>query len=106
MLFFPSVAHAMGTTGGGDSTQGMMSLLPLVAMFVIFYVLLIRPQQKRAKDHKAMLETLKRGDEVVTQGGLLGKVSGITDDVVTLEVAQDVKVRVQRGAIATVKKTS
>ncbi len=103
-MFFPSVAHAMGTTGG-DSGQSMMGLLPLVAMFVIFYFLLIRPQQKRAKEHKAMLDALKRGDEVVTQGGLLGKVTGITDDVITLEVAQDVKVRVQRGSIATVKKT-
>jgi len=81
-----------------------MGLLPLVAMFAIFYFLLIRPQQKRAKDHKAMLESVKRGDDVVTSGGVHGKVAGITDDVLTLEVAPNVKIRVQKQAVANVVK--
>lgn len=107
-MLFSTVAHAMGLPGGsgGDASGGLVGLLPIVAMFAIFYFLLIRPQQKRAKDHKAMLEALKRGDEVVTQGGMLGRVTAITDDVVTVEVAQDVKVRLQRSAIAGVKKSA
>jgi preprotein translocase subunit YajC len=106
-MFFPTVANAMAPGGaGGDGSQGLMGLLPLVAMFAIFYFLLIRPQQKRSKEHKSMLEALKKGDEVVTQGGMLGRVTAITEDVVTVEVAQDVKVRVQRSAIATVKKSA
>ncbi|GAB4258337.1 MAG: preprotein translocase subunit YajC [Deferrisomatales bacterium] len=105
MLFlFPDTAHAMGTQGGGDPSQTFLGLLPLILMFGIFYVLLIRPQQKRAKEHKNMLEALKRGDEVITSGGIHGKVTGITDDVATIEVAQNVRIRVQKQAIASVKK--
>ncbi|MHB8765737.1 MAG: preprotein translocase subunit YajC [Deferrisomatales bacterium] len=105
MFLFPSAAHAMGTQGGSqDPMQSLMGMLPLILMFAIFYFLLIRPQQKRAKEHKAMLEALKRGDDVVTSGGLYGKVAGITDDVVSLEVAPNVKVRVQKGAIGQIKK--
>ena len=105
LLLFPGAAHAMGGLGGGDPSQTMMGLLPLVLMFAIFYFLLIRPQQKRSKEHKALLESLKRGDDVVTSGGLHGKVTGITDEVLTLEVAPNVKVRVQRQAIGNVKKS-
>lgn len=103
--FFADAAHAMGAGGeGAGSTGGIMGLLPLVAMFAIFYFLLIRPQQKRAKEHKAMLEGLKRGDDVLTSGGMHGKVAGLADDVVTLEVAPNVKVRVQKQAIASLVK--
>lgn len=102
----PDAAYALGTQGGagGDAGQGLFGLLPLVLMFGIFYVLLIRPQQKRAKEHKALLEALKRGDDVVTSGGIHGKVTGITDDVATVEIAKDVKIRVQKQAISTVVK--
>lgn len=103
--FLADAAHAMGAGGeGAGSTGGIMGLLPLVAMFAIFYFLLIRPQQKRAKEHKAMLEGLKRGDDVLTSGGMHGKVAGLADDVVTLEVAPNVKVRVQKQAIASLVK--
>ena len=103
--FVADVAHAMGAQGeGGSPSGGVMGLLPLVAMFAIFYFLLIRPQQKRAKDHKAMLESVKRGDDVVTSGGIHGKVAGLTDDVLTLEVAPNVKIRVQKQAVANVVK--
>ena len=87
-----------------DPKQQIFGILPLVAMFVIFYFLLIRPQQKRAKEHKSMLEALKRGDEVVTSGGMLGRVNNIADDVVTVEVAPEIKIKSQKSAIPTVKK--
>jgi len=103
--FSPDVAHALGTQGGGgDPGQSIMGMLPLVAMFAIFYFLLIRPQQKRAKDHKAMVAGIQRGDDVVTSGGMFGKVTGVTDDVITLEVAPNVKIRVQKQAVGTVVK--
>lgn len=104
-LMFPETAYALGTQGG-DPTQTFMGLMPLLLMFAIFYFLLIRPQQKRSKEHKALLDALKRGDEVVTSGGIHGKVTGITDDVATIEVAQNVRIRVQKQAIANVKKAS
>ncbi|MBI5442151.1 MAG: preprotein translocase subunit YajC [Deltaproteobacteria bacterium] len=105
-MLFSGVAYAMGGTGGaGGSAQGLAGFLPLIAMFAIFYFLLIRPQQKRAKEHKAMLNALKRGDEVVTQGGIHGRVTGITEDVVNLEIAPEVKIRVQRSAISAIKKS-
>ncbi|HHJ14734.1 MAG TPA: preprotein translocase subunit YajC [Gammaproteobacteria bacterium] len=75
-------------------------LLPLLLIFVVFYFLLIRPQTKRAKEHKAMVEALARGDEVVTNGGLLGRITALDENYVTLKVADGVEVRVQRQAIA------
>lgn len=102
LSLFVTEAHAMGSqgAGGGDPTQTLMGLLPLALMFVIFYFLLIRPQQKRAKEHKTMLEALKRGDEIVTSGGLQGRITGLDDTTLTVEIAKDVRVRVDRQAIA------
>jgi preprotein translocase subunit YajC len=98
------LVYAMGTgpggPGGGAGTGGMMgSLLPLLLMFLVFYILLIRPQQKRTKQHREFLEALKKGDEVITSGGIYGKVTGITENVVTLEVADKVRIKIQRGNI-------
>lgn len=99
---FISEAYAQGL-GGGDG-GGLMGLLPFVLIFVVFYFLLIRPQQKRAKEHKAMVETLKRGDKVVTSGGIVAKVSKVIDDnEVEVEIASDVKVRVIRSTISQVQ---
>ena len=90
-------AHAQsGAPGGG----GFIELLPLVLIFVVFYFLLIRPQQKRAKEHKAMVSALTKGDEVVTQGGLLGKVTKIGDSFVSMEITEGTEVKVQRNMIA------
>ena len=103
MFLFPTTAFAMGSQGAGASGNpgsALMGMMPLVLMFVIFYFLLIRPQQKRAKEHKAMLEALKRGDEVVTTGGIHGRITGVTDDVLTVEIAPNVKVRVSKSAVA------
>ena len=97
-----SVAYAMGTAGqgGGQAGGGFAAFVPLLLMVVIFYFLLIRPQQKKQKEHRAMLTSLQKGDVVVTQGGLQGKVVGLTDTVATLEIADRVRVKVQRGYIA------
>ena len=78
----------------------MGAFVPLILMFAIFYFLLIRPQQKKAKQHKSMLASIKKGDRVVTSGGLHGVITGITDDVVTMEIAPKVRVKVSRGSIA------
>ena len=78
----------------------MVGLLPMVLIFVIFYLLLIRPQQKRAKQHKLMVAELSKGDEVVTNGGTLGKITGVDDNFVTVEVAEGVRIKVQRAAVA------
>jgi preprotein translocase subunit YajC len=86
---------ANGAAPGG----GIVSFIPLILIFVIFYFLLIRPQQKKAKEHQAFLGNLKKGDGVVTSGGLHGEITGLTDTVVTLEVADNLRVKVSRQHI-------
>jgi preprotein translocase subunit YajC len=101
------LAFAMGTPPGGPGAGGasaFMNIVPLIFMFAIFYFLLIRPQQKNAKEHKALLETLKKGDRVVTAGGMHGKVTALDDKVVTLEIANGVNVKFNKGFIATVER--
>ena len=85
--------------GGGDA--GMMNILFIVLMFVIIYFLMIRPQMKRAKEHKAMVDALQKGDEVITSGGVLGKVTSVGEAYVTVEIAANTEVSVQRGAVQT-----
>ncbi|WP_095589047.1 preprotein translocase subunit YajC [Actibacterium ureilyticum] len=98
MLATPAFAQAAGGPGGAIG-----SFLPLILIFAIMYFLLIRPQQKKMKEHKAMVEALRRGDQIVTQGGLIGKVAKVKDDnEVEVELAEGVKVRVVRGTIAQV----
>jgi preprotein translocase subunit YajC len=75
--------------------------LPLILLFAIFYFLMIRPQQKRQKEHKALLANLRKGDQVITAGGMYGRITGITDTVVTVEIAEKVRVKVARGQIST-----
>jgi len=101
-----NIAHAMGSQAGSGQggAQQWMGLLPLVLLFVVFYFLLIRPQQKRAKEQKTFIENLKKGDKVVTSGGLYGTITGITDDAVTLEIADKIRVKVLKGAIANTAK--
>jgi preprotein translocase subunit YajC len=96
------IAMAAPAAGGaaGQTGSWMSTLLPLVVIFAIFYFLMIRPQQKQQKKLRAMLGALKKGDEVVTRGGMLAKVFGIVENVVTLEIADGVKVKVTREAIA------
>ena len=87
----------------GGAAAGFGSFIPLILIFAIMYFLLIRPQQKKVKEHKAMVEALRRGDQVVTQGGIVGKVSKVRDDgEIEVEIAEGVRVRVIRGTIAQV----
>jgi len=89
------------TGGGGDAGGGLSMFIPIVLMFVIIYFLMIRPQQKQAKKHKEMLEALKRGDHVVTNGGIIGKIFQLNDNnIITLEVAEGVRIRVLKGQVA------
>jgi len=81
---------------------GFINLVMLIVLFVVFYFLLIRPQTKRAKEHKQMVESLAKGDEVVTNGGLLGKIVSLGDNFVVLEVDSNTQVKVQRQAVAAV----
>jgi preprotein translocase subunit YajC len=102
-----STAYAMGSLGmggaGGDGAGGSLgAFVPLILMGVIFYFLLIRPQQKKAKDTRSMLSSLKRGDKVKTVGGLHGTITGLTDTVATLEIAEKVRVKVDRNFISAV----
>ena len=95
------IAYAQTAPGIGAPGQ-MLSFLPLVLIFVVFYFLLIRPQQKKAKQHQEMLGKLKKNDEVMTSGGIYGRVVTLADNVVTLEVAPNVRIRVNRPQISTV----
>jgi len=99
------LAFAMGTPPGGAAGGGqsaITSLVPLVIMFGIFYFLLIRPQQKKAKEHKALLDALKKGDQVVTAGGMHGKITSVDDAVVTIEVANNVNIKFNKAHVAAV----
>ncbi len=96
---FVSPAWAQGAGGGG--LDGLGGLLPLVLIFVVFYFLLIRPQQKKAKEHREVLANLRRGDRIVTNGGLLGTITRVPNDTeLMVEIADGVKVRVLRGMVA------
>jgi preprotein translocase subunit YajC len=96
------LAYAMGTQpgGGGGSGSQIWSFLPIIFIFVIFYFLLIRPQQKQKKEHQNLLSSLKVGDNVLTSGGIYGRVTGLKDDKVTVEISDKVRVKVNRGHIA------
>lgn len=100
MLVTPAYAQAAGGGAGG----AFASFIPLILIFLIMYFLLIRPQQKKVKDHQAMVEALRRGDQVVTAGGLVGKVTKVREDgEVEVEIAQGVNVRVVKHTISTVR---
>ena len=93
-----STAYAQSLFGGGAGNE-FLSLLPMVGIFVVFYFLLIRPQQKRAKEQKAMIEAVQKGDEVVTAGGMVGKVMKLDDNYITLQVGGSIEIAFQRNAI-------
>ena len=95
-----SSAYAQAATGGAD--PGFMGFLPIILMFVLLYFLMIRPQMKRAKETKAMIEALQKGDEVITAGGVLGRVSKLGEAYVTIEIAPNTEVSVQKAAVQVV----
>ena len=98
---FISSAYAQAAAGG-DTQSTLLGMLPLVLMFVVLYFVMIRPQMKKQKEHRAMIDALAKGDEVVTAGGLLGKVSKIGDAYLGVELASGVEVQMQRNAVVQV----
>ena len=96
------ISSASAQAAGGSQPNAFVQLLPLVLIFVVFYFLLIRPQAKRAKEHKAMVAALAVGDEVVTSGGMLGRITETGDQFLTVEIADGVRVKVQRHTVGTV----
>ena len=93
---------APAAAAGGDMQSSLMSMLPLVLMFVVLYFVMIRPQMKKQKEHRSMIDALAKGDEVVTSGGMLGKVTKLSESNVTLEVASGVEIQLQRNAVVQV----
>ena len=103
MLISAAYAQGTGITGIFDNQSALIQFLPLVLIFVVFYFLLIRPQQRKAKDHKTMLDALRRGDRVVTGGGIIGTVARVENpEEVTVDIADGVRVRVLRSTISSV----
>ena len=94
MIISPAYAQA---TGGGD--PGFIGFLPIILMFVLLYFLMIRPQMKRAKEQKAMIEALQKGDEVVTAGGVVGRITKLGEQYVTIEIAPNTEIVLQRSAV-------
>jgi len=100
LVFISSaLAQTAPAAAGGDMQSSLMSMLPLVLMFVVLYFVMIRPQMKKQKEHRAMIDALVKGDEVVTVGGVLGKVSKMGDSFLGIEVASGVEMQVQRSAV-------
>jgi preprotein translocase subunit YajC len=93
---------APAAAAGGDMQSSLMSMLPLVLMFVVLYFVMIRPQMKKQKEHRAMIEAVAKGDEVVTAGGVLGKISKIGENYLGLEVSNGVEIQIQRSAVVQV----
>ena len=110
MLNFIDMAYAMapGQPGAGSGGAGGLlgSVVPLVLIFVVFYFLLIRPQQKRAKEHKSMLENLKRGDKIITSGGIYAVIEAVGTNTATVKIGENVKVKIGKAYIATLRASS
>ena len=96
-----SSAHAQ-TAAASATGGGFEQIFIMIAMFAVLYFFMIRPQQKKAKEHKALVEALAKGDEVITAGGMTGKITKVTDDFITVSIAENVEVQFQKSAISTV----
>ena len=96
------IAYAMGQSGAAGQGGGFSAFVPLILMFVIFYFLLIRPQQKKQKLHREMISNVKKGDRIVTGGGIHGRVTGVSDTTLTVEIAEKVRVKLNRGNVSSV----
>ncbi len=102
MFISSAFAQTAPAAAGGDMTSSLFSMLPLVLMFGVLYFVMIRPQMKKQKEHRAMVEALAKGDEIVTVGGVLGKVSKLGDGYLSLEISNGVEVQIQRSAVVQV----
>jgi len=96
------ISNAYAQTAASDPTGGLMQFLPIVAMFGLLWFMMIRPQMKRAKEHKALVEALAKGDEVVTQAGIAGKIAEVGEAYLLVEVADGVQIKIQKQAVGTV----
>lgn len=106
-MFFPSLAHAMGAAPGGEAGGNpITAFLPLILMFAIFYFLLIRPQQKKAKVHREFLANLKRGDYILTGGGIYGRITEARGDRLSVEIGKDLVIEINRSYVAAPGDTS
>ncbi|MEZ5606556.1 MAG: preprotein translocase subunit YajC [Burkholderiaceae bacterium] len=101
-MFISNAFAQAAPAAGGDMSSSLMSMLPLVLMFVVLYFIMIRPQMKKQKEHRAMIDALAKGDEVVTAGGLLGRVTALGEGNLTVQVAPGVEVQMQRSAVVQV----
>jgi preprotein translocase subunit YajC len=104
---FIATAYAMGAPGGDATAQGgggYQGIIMMVVIFAIFYFIMIRPQQKKVKEHKAMLDAIKKGDEIVTAGGIYGTVENVNADTLTVKIAEGVKVKMTRGSVGDIVK--
>ena len=97
-----SEAFAMGQAGGQGQAGGIAGFLPIIILFVIFYFLLIRPQQKKAKEHREMIANLKKGVRIITSGGIYGTIISLDETTIGLEIAEKVKIKITRGNVAAV----
>lgn len=93
------ISDAAAQAGGASGTSDLMTFLPMIGLFVVFYFLLIRPQQKRQKEHKNMVSGLAKGDEIVTMGGILGKITAVDENFITVEIAKGTEIQVQRVSV-------
>ena len=99
MLISNAYAQTAAAAGPMDS---VMQFLPIILMFVVLYFLMIRPQMKKAKEHKSLVEALSKGDEIITTGGMAGRITKVSDDFVTVAIADNVEIQMQKPAVATV----
>lgn len=102
-MFFSSIAYAQEGAGTPAGPPAIVSFFPLILIFVIFYFLLIRPQQKKAKEHKGMVANLKKGDHVITSGGVHGTITNVSDDTVNIEIANQVRIKVTKSHVSSKK---
>ncbi|KXU90630.1 preprotein translocase subunit YajC [Caballeronia megalochromosomata] len=100
-MSFISNAYAQGLTAGGAESS-LMSFLPLILMFAVLYFIMIRPQMKRQKEHRNMLSAMAKGDEVVTNGGIVGKITKVTDAYVGVEIAEGTEITIQKASVTTI----
>ena len=103
LVVIPPFMMAQSPGAGGTQANPIVSMAPLILMFVVLYFLMIRPQSKQRKQHQELLKTLKKGDEVVTTAGIHGKIAGVADTLITLEIAENVRVKMDRQQVATIK---
>lgn len=106
LVFFVDTAHAMGSSGPDGGGAPIAQLLPFVLMFVVLYLLILRPQMKKQKAQQKMIDELEKGDQIVTNGGIHGVISNIKDEILVVKVAENVKIDVSRSAVQRVKNST